>query len=192
MVAHDATEAESALVQIVVVALDRLLGYAGPAALGALEASAPGLRRQCRDQDVRLELQFLGPLDAAGLDAVVASAPRRRVASVASSEPTERGCAAMLAAAGAHLETFVQRAELIKTSVWSLELFSGAASLTALDCSSTRCAGQQKRAKFPTTKAHISAVFHSFWLILGRAIISRNGLEAWMLFSERARAEYSR
>ena len=94
MVAHDATEAESALVQIVVVALDRLLGYAGPAALGALEASAPGLRRQCRDQDVRLELQFLGPLDAAGLDAVVASAPRRRVASVASSEPTERGCAA--------------------------------------------------------------------------------------------------
>ena len=63
MVPRDATEAESALVQIVVVALDRLLGYAGPAALGALEASAPGLRRQCRDQDVRLELQFLGPLD---------------------------------------------------------------------------------------------------------------------------------
>ena len=42
--------------------------------------------------------------------------------------------------------------------------------------------GQQKRAKFPTSKAHISAVFHSFWLIFGRAIISRNGLEAWMLF----------
>jgi hypothetical protein len=38
--------------------------------------------------------------------------------------------------------------------------------------------GQDKRAKFPTSKAHISAVFHSFWLILGRAIISRNGLEA--------------
>ena len=38
--------------------------------------------------------------------------------------------------------------------------------------------GQQKGAKFPTSKAHISAVFHSFWLILGRAIISRNGLEA--------------
>ena len=42
--------------------------------------------------------------------------------------------------------------------------------------------GQQKRATFPTSKAHISAVFHSFRLIFGRAIISRNGLEAWMSF----------
>jgi hypothetical protein len=54
-----------------------------------------------------------------------------------------------------------------------------------------RHAGQEKRAKFPTSKAPISAVFHSFWLIFGRAIISRNGLEAWMLFPERARAEHS-
>ena len=38
--------------------------------------------------------------------------------------------------------------------------------------------GQDKRAKFPTSKAHISATFHSFRLIFGRAIISRNGLEA--------------
>jgi len=53
-------------------------------------------------------------------------------------------------------------------------------------------AGQQKRAKFPTSKAPISAVFHSFRLIFGRAIISRNGLEAWMCFPERARAEHSR
>jgi hypothetical protein len=52
--------------------------------------------------------------------------------------------------------------------------------------------GQQKRAKFPTSKAPISAVFHSLRLIFGRAIISRNGLEAWMLFLERARAEHSR
>ena len=51
--------------------------------------------------------------------------------------------------------------------------------------------GQHKRAKFPTSKAPISAVFHSFRLIFGRAIISRNGLEAWMLFPERARAEHS-
>ena len=48
-------------------------------------------------------------------------------------------------------------------------------------------AGQQKSATCPTSKAHISAVFHSFWLIFGRAIISRNGLEALMLKSERAR-----
>ena len=53
-------------------------------------------------------------------------------------------------------------------------------------------AGQDKRAKFPTSKAHISAVFHSFRLIFGRAIISRNGLDAWPLFPERARAEHSR
>ena len=52
-------------------------------------------------------------------------------------------------------------------------------------------AGQQKRAKFPTSKAPISADFHSFRLIFGRAIISRNGLDAWMLFPERARAEHS-
>ena len=55
-----------------------------------------------------------------------------------------------------------------------------------------RQSGQQKRAKFPTSKAPISAIFHSFRLIFGRAIISRNGLEAWMLFPERARAEHSR
>ena len=52
--------------------------------------------------------------------------------------------------------------------------------------------GQDKRAKFPTSKAPISAIFHSFRLIFGRAIISWNSLEAWMLFPERARAEHSR
>ena len=52
--------------------------------------------------------------------------------------------------------------------------------------------GQDKSAKFPTSKAPLSAGFHSFRLIFGRAIISRNGLDAWMLFPERARAEHSR
>ena len=64
--------------------------------------------------------------------------------------------------------------------------------LLGLKADAARETGQQKRAKFPTSKAHISVVFHSFRLILGRAIISRNGLEAWMLFPERARAEHSR
>ena len=64
--------------------------------------------------------------------------------------------------------------------------------LVARTKGATRDPGQQKRAKFPTSKAHISAVFHSFRLTFGRAIISRNGLEAWMLFPERARAEHSR
>ena len=43
--------------------------------------------------------------------------------------------------------------------------------------------GQHKRARFPTSKAPISVIFHSFRLIFGRAIISRNGLDAWMFFS---------
>ena len=52
--------------------------------------------------------------------------------------------------------------------------------------------GQQKGATCPTSKAPLSAMFHSFRLILGRAVISRNGLEAWALFPERARAAHSR
>jgi hypothetical protein len=52
--------------------------------------------------------------------------------------------------------------------------------------------GQEKGAKFPTSKAPISVIFHSFWLIFGRAIISRSALEAWVLFPKRARAEHSR
>ena len=49
-----------------------------------------------------------------------------------------------------------------------------------------------RAAKFPTSKAPFSVVFRSFWLILGRAIISRSALEAWVLFPKRARAEHSR
>ena len=71
-------------------------------------------------------------------------------------------------------------------------LGTGLAGLTHMHHEGMFGAGQQKRAKFPTSKAPISAVFHSFRLILGRAIISWNGLEAWMLFPERARAEHSR
>ena len=50
----------------------------------------------------------------------------------------------------------------------------------------------EKRAKFPTSKAPLSAIFHSFRLIFGRAIISRSAFDAWMLFPERSRAEHSR
>jgi hypothetical protein len=64
--------------------------------------------------------------------------------------------------------------------------------LTGINIFTSYSTGQHKRAKFPTSKAPISASFHSFWLIFGRAIIPRNGLEAWMLFPERARAEHSR
>ena len=52
--------------------------------------------------------------------------------------------------------------------------------------------GQEKGAKFPTSKAPISVVFRSFRPIFGRAIISRSALDAWMFSPERARAERSR
>ena len=42
-----------------------------------------------------------------------------------------------------------------------------------------------KEREFPTS---ISAVFHSFRLIFGRAIISRNGLDAWMFSFRNERA----
>jgi len=53
-------------------------------------------------------------------------------------------------------------------------------------------AGAAKERDVPNSRAPISAVFHSFRLTFGRGIISRNGLEAWMLFPERARAARSR
>ena len=49
-----------------------------------------------------------------------------------------------------------------------------------------------KESEIPNFKGSYLGRFHSFRLILGRAIISRNGLEAWTLFPERARADYSR
>ena len=53
-------------------------------------------------------------------------------------------------------------------------------------------AAQEKGATFPTSKAPMSAVFHSFRLIFGRSIIPRSALEACVLFPERALAEHSR
>ena len=53
---------------------------------------------------------------------------------------------------------------------------------TKLHAVRERVPGREKSATCPTSKAPISAVFHSLWLILGRAIFSWNGLEAWMLF----------
>jgi hypothetical protein len=67
-----------------------------------------------------------------------------------------------------------------------------AEALLGLGAADTSRPGRQKRAKCPTSKAPISAGFHSFRLIFGRAIISRSGLDAWALFPERARAEQSR
>ena len=54
---------------------------------------------------------------------------------------------------------------------------------------SPRSPGREKSAQFPTS---ISVGFRSFWLIFGRAIISRNRLEAWMFFFREDCAEHSR
>ena len=60
------------------------------------------------------------------------------------------------------------------------------------DAADPRRAAREKAATCPTSKAPLSAGFHSFRLIFGRAIISRSALDAWMFFPERARAEHSR
>ena len=52
--------------------------------------------------------------------------------------------------------------------------------------------GQEKGETFPTLEARISVVFHSFWLIFGRAIISRGELKAWMLSSRTSLREHPR
>ena len=51
--------------------------------------------------------------------------------------------------------------------------------------------GQQKGAKFSTLKAHISASFHSFQLIVGRVIISPRVLVRLMLFLTELIAKHS-
>ena len=51
---------------------------------------------------------------------------------------------------------------------------------------------RETSATCPTSKAPTSAVVRSFRPISGRAIIPRNGLGAWMLFTGRARAAHSR
>ena len=76
-------------------------------------------------------------------------------------------------------------------SLYALGVLGVADALLFLD-SDAWVAGQDKRAKFQTSKPPISAVFHSFWLIFGRAIISRSALEAWVFFPGRTRAKHSR
>jgi len=51
---------------------------------------------------------------------------------------------------------------------------------------------REKSARFPSSKAPLSAVVRSFRPMFGRAIISRRGLDAWMRVPERARAARSR
>jgi len=62
--------------------------------------------------------------------------------------------------------------QLIELNEWQDWRFTADGESKVWPC----CAGREKGAKFKGSL--ISADFHSFWLILGRAIISRNALEA--------------
>ena len=76
--------------------------------------------------------------------------------------------------------------------------FSGLRGAVAFSCAHTfpndngHRQGRKRVRHWPTSKAPISVGFHSFWLILGRVIISRNGLDRERLSLERARAERPR
>ena len=60
------------------------------------------------------------------------------------------------------------------------------------DAADGRVPGQEKGETFPTLEARISIVFHSIWLIFGRAIVSRDELKAWMLSSWKSLREHQR
>ena len=70
--------------------------------------------------------------------------------------------------------------------------FARAVTLVGLFCRFALHTGQEKGANIPTSKARISVVFHSFRLMLRRAIISRSNLERGRLSLERARVERPR
>jgi len=63
---------------------------------------------------------------------------------------------------------------------------------TFFDSMMTLAPGRERAATFPTSKAPLSAVYHSLRLMFGRAIIPRSALEAWTPLPERARAAHSR
>ena len=72
------------------------------------------------------------------------------------------------------------------------EGFFDAAATLSMRPSDGAIQGRTRERNSQLQKAPISAVFHSFRLIFGQAIIPWSGLEAWMLVPERARAEHSR
>ena len=66
-------------------------------------------------------------------------------------------------------------------------LGTGLAGLTHMHHEGVFGAGQQKRAKFPTSKAPISAVFHSFRLIFGRSSLGTVSKRGCFFRNARAR-----
>ena len=79
------------------------------------------------------------------------------------------------------------RAVGVEQSFWQHRLDTGDARATA--AALDRAA---KESEIPNFKGSDLGHFPLVSADFGRAIISRNGLEAWMLFPERARAEHSR
>jgi serine/threonine protein phosphatase PrpC len=106
-----------------------------------------------------------------------------------SSEPLAAGDLLILACDG--IFDVMSNEQLVAAVVDALDAGADVGDVCARVVSSC-LPGREKGAKFPTSKAPLSVVFHSFRLIFGRAIISRKSLEAWTLFLRRARAEHSR
>ena len=150
------------------------------AAAAALGVAPADLERACLERELvtaedTLTLRF-GPRGAArNRDSVL-----KAVYAAAFDDLVAKINGALAAGAGADVASAIGLLD-----IFGFEVF-GVNSLEQL------LTGQDKRAKLPTSKAPISAIFHSFRLIFGRAIISRSALEAWVLFPERARAEHSR
>jgi len=154
------------------------------ALLAGLQALSDGFRPSAGSPSKRSELE--NAAEANGMAELFAKAAELR-AHIASSPLSDAAAAAVGAALAA--ASLAERPVAVRSSATSED----GAEASFAGQHDTFLSGQDKRAKFPTSKAPISVGFHSFFrLIFGRAIISRSGLEAWMLFPKRARAEHSR
>jgi phosphoenolpyruvate synthase/pyruvate phosphate dikinase len=141
--------------------------------LAGLQALSDGFRPSAGSPSKRSELE--NAAEANGMAELFAKAAELR-AHIASSPLSETAAAAVDAALRA--ASLAERPVAVRSSATSED----GAEASFAGQHDTFLSGRHKRATFPTSKAPISAVFHSFRLIFGRAIISRGGLEAWMLF----------
>ncbi|KAH8069308.1 serine threonine-protein kinase [Aureococcus anophagefferens] len=100
------------------------------------------------------------------------------------------GAVINLAATSPAVRRALGRVDACRAVAACLKRFPRDARVQEYGCRAAVYLGAGKECDIP--KAPLSAVFRSFRLIFGRAIISRSALEACMLFPERARGEQSR
>ena len=145
-------------------------GGGGGGVLGAMEAA--GVPRD-RWTYAHLARGLAAEGDAAGVERLIAELPAEEAAMAMTKNALVQAHVAAGDADGAleaALEVFPDGERTEETGRLLREAFRHSSSM--------QDSGQEKGAKFPTSRAPISVVFHSFWLIFGRVIISRNGLEA--------------